>query len=130
MFSCPFFFIQILCSPCLDTSVALTLSSASLQSVDWGVFGMCRGSRLPWKITLAKLWQLSGPKVEALDKCFIRFIDAWVMKELRGMEKRLDSSRFFHTEGKKKFLNNLTANALCETPLLSQSPLKENGRAA
>ena len=59
---------------------------------------MCRGSRLPWKITLAKLWQLSGPKVGALDKCFIRFIDAWVMEELRGMEKRLNPSRFFHTE--------------------------------
>ena len=51
---------------------------------------MCRGSRLPWKT--------SGSKVGALDKCFIRFIDAWVMKELRGMEKRLDPSRFFYTE--------------------------------
>ena len=59
---------------------------------------MCRGSCLLWKIALAKLLQSSGPKVGALDSCFIRFTDVWVMKELRGIEKCLNPSRFLHTE--------------------------------
>ena len=59
---------------------------------------MCRGVSSALEDNLSKAMTIEWAKVGALDKCFIRFIDAWVMKELQGMEKRLDPSRFFHTE--------------------------------
>ena len=53
------------------------------------------------------------------------------MKELGGIEKSLNPPRFFHTEAIFFFfVKDLTADILYEIPLLSQSPLKETGRAA
>ena len=52
------------------------------------------------------------------------------MKELGGIEKRLNPPRFFHTEAIFFLVKDLTADILYEIPLLSQSPLKERGRAA
>ena len=42
------------------------------------------------------LRSLRGPKVGTLDIC----LDAWVLKELGGMERRLQPSRFFLTKAK------------------------------
>ena len=51
------------------------------------------------------------------------------MKELGGIEKRLNAPRFF-IQRPIFFVKDLTADILYEIPLLSQSPLKERGRAA